>query len=171
MKQVRRVGDYRHDFSGQKLLHCQSSVREHCHGEWTSPDSVMVPNVFGRLTPSDIAKSPISNACWLFSLEEQIFDEQCPHSQKRSRWCLTCFTLLSSDDERTGCATERTVLWFLCYNSKARFHLLHSWCSLKQNFMQVYCIYELCGIYGFYFLLQQQMPMGSSAEGYGCKNR
>ena len=45
----------------------------------TNPGSANVLDNFSRLPVSDIVKSPTSNAGKLFGLEEQIYDEQCPH--------------------------------------------------------------------------------------------
>jgi hypothetical protein len=43
----------------------------------------IVPDIFGGLPSSDVAKPPHSSGGELFGLEEQIPDEQCPQSLKR----------------------------------------------------------------------------------------
>lgn len=63
----------------------------------------------------------------LFSLEQQIPNELCPHNEKQSptrSWCLTWFVILPWDEERKGFATEGTYVWFLGWNVGHRLCLL-----------------------------------------------
>jgi hypothetical protein len=54
----------------------------------SGPGSTTVVVVFGRLALSDIVKPASSNATYLFCLEEQICNEQCPDSQKDHQHAL-----------------------------------------------------------------------------------
>jgi hypothetical protein len=63
----------------------------------------------------------------MFGLQEQIPDEQYPHSHERSpvcSWWLTWLASLSFVMERMGFSTKRAAVWFLGHDSKPRFHVL-----------------------------------------------
>jgi len=51
---VRRVGNHRHVFSWPKIA-------AHCIGEYASLGYTIVPEVFARLGPSNVAKPPSNN--------------------------------------------------------------------------------------------------------------
>lgn len=87
--------------------HC---VPAHCRCE-PSTGSALVPDIFGGIAPSDAEKPPCNNAGYPIELEKQIsyvFTPDFPSSGVEKR----CFS------------TERTAVWFLGRNCKARFLLL-----------------------------------------------
>jgi hypothetical protein len=87
-------------FSGQKLLHWQSSVCQRIF----SPSATIVPDILSKLACSGVAKPPSSAARKQFRLEEQIPDDQCPHRQKKMTNVLlmlnlTCLTFLGHEED------------------------------------------------------------------------
>lgn len=120
LRWVRRVG-YHSYFYLPKLQHCPPV---HCLSESTISGSAIILNVFSLLAATDVANFLV---VMLFSLEQQIPNEQCPHNGKQSptcSWCLTWFAILPWDEERRGFATERTYVWFLGWNVGHRLCLL-----------------------------------------------
>jgi len=84
--------------------HC---VPAHCRFE-PSTCSVLVPDIFGGIAPSDAEKPPCG---YLTELEKHISYVFTPDFP-------------SSDVEKRGFSAERTAVWFLGRNCKARFLLL-----------------------------------------------
>jgi hypothetical protein len=140
------VGGQSHAFSSQELLHWQSSVLPaHCHVEWTSTGSAIIPDVFGRLSSPMLQNLPVvmlvnrwaggTNSWW--TVPSQSRDHQCAVDI----WSNVPF---GGGMDRKGFTTYRTAVWFRLLLRPSRGSFGCFW--LKTNTHRCFCLSVSSGV-------------------------